>query len=194
MINLIKAGFTGSANALLRQCYEFLCWSKLAVDNEDVNVLKRLHDSFYNEGSRADSLNTYLKKIKYTVDDENYIESNIIQAEGKDIFCNYSFFTHASGMAQQYPLKSEDFYEQVSLCCREITLWIICLCEIEIAYLEKCLRNKSTDSIELIMLFCKFNMTCEQLRKTQYKLEKIFPELNSYFIYDIFKNTKWIIE
>ncbi len=86
MMVLLVNGYIGSTNALLRQCYEYLCWAKFAIDNEDINILNKLHDSFYSDATgRADILNQYFKKTSYIIDSDDIDISNI-KDEGKKIF------------------------------------------------------------------------------------------------------------
>lgn len=47
MLLLARNGYIGSANALLRQVYEFLIWAKLTIDANDKSVLMKLPYGYY---------------------------------------------------------------------------------------------------------------------------------------------------
>ena len=163
MMVLLDNGYIGSVNALLRQCYEFLCWAKLAIDNDEKDVLNRLHESFYGESNgRADGLTSYFKKVEYITDSDE-IDVSDIKSEGKDIFSNYSFYTHASRYTQQFPLASDDFYIEMEYCLAEVALWINVLYKVEESYLIKCLNQKDKNGEADDFLFGTFNYYNEKV-------------------------------
>ena len=45
-VSLISDGYVGSANALLRQIYEFLVWAKAGI-NSDILIFISIHHNFF---------------------------------------------------------------------------------------------------------------------------------------------------
>lgn len=120
-VSLISDGYVGSANALLRQIYEFLVWAKAGI-NSDIATLKRLNTAFYKDNlSHRISAVEILKAVKIDVDGTPYSEAELKEL-GKEMYHGYSFFTHASNISQQAPYKQEDFYTLLNACLSEVSL------------------------------------------------------------------------
>lgn len=120
-IALVSQGYIGTANAILRQIMEFLMWSKLGLD-ADEKTLKKLNEYFYDNSLGKSHPVTYiLKKTKIEDFDEN-IKGKDLETVCKKMYHNYSFLTHATGIAQQCPYKSESFYSLLNGCLNEICI------------------------------------------------------------------------
>ncbi len=206
ILELIGAGYVGSANALFRQVYEFLIWAKIAIDNDIPESLVKIHDDFYlsdGNNSGRDVLSGYYPKLKYVSDDESLDEESIKQ-EGRFIFKMYSQMIHGGSLAQQCPLPSEEFYKNIEDMIRETALWIVCFSGVALSYIHKCLQavdkeykqlEKSDDSEYL--LYGDF-MVGNHLSGIVYdqldKIRTISPGMEQTRIYKIFTKTKWILE
>ena len=120
-ISLVSDGYIGSANALLRQIYEFLVWAKAGIDS-DVTTLKKLNAAFYKGNlSHRISGTDILKAVKINIVNNTYSGSEL-KAKGKQMYHGYSLLTHASNIAQQAPYKQENFYVRLNDCLSEISL------------------------------------------------------------------------
>ena len=135
MLVLSREGYVGSANALLRQAYEFLCWAKLAIDNKDEQILIKLHDDFYNyeKEKKADKLQNYYKNVKFLSDSDDISEEDIILLH-KNYKDAYAYLTHATVYAQQCSFPTHDYYELLIDFYRELTIWIFSLYEVALSY------------------------------------------------------------
>ena len=102
-VSLVSDGYVGSANALLRQIYEFLVWSKAGIDSDN-NTLIKLNAAFY-----EDNLTHRISAYSETE----------LKNEGKKIYYGYSLLTHASNIAQQAPYKQDNFYLLLYACLSE---------------------------------------------------------------------------
>ena len=197
MLVLTDYGYIGSTNALLRQCYEFLCWAKFAIDNDKEEVLKALHDAFYDNSSeqRADVLKYYFRRTSYE-NGTNTIATEKIINEGKKIFSSYAHFTHASSLAQQCPVPTEYFYDSIKECVAEIAMWIFILYKLAMKYFIKSIdaREKVDEdivlSLESINVYNNFN---EKLIGKLNKLEEIYGTIYDDLLDEMFVKTKWII-
>ena len=120
-ISLVSDGYIGSANALLRQIYEFLVWAKAGIDS-DVTTLKELNAAFYKDDlSHKISATDILKAVKIDVVNSPYSESEL-KTKGKQMYHGYSLLTHASNISQQIPYKQGNFYVRLNDCLSEISL------------------------------------------------------------------------
>lgn len=121
-VSLVSDGYIGSANALLRQIYEFLVWAKAGISS-DVATLEKLNAAFYNNDhlSRRITATGILRATKINIDDLSYSEAEL-KERGKQLYHGYSLFTHASNISQQAPYKQEDFYNLLNACLSEISL------------------------------------------------------------------------
>lgn len=122
-VSLVSDGYIGSANALLRQIYEFLVWAKSGIDS-DRETLKKLNAAFYNNNlAHRISATDILKatKIDISTIQSSYSESEL-KDEGKRMYHGYSLLTHASNFSQQSPYKQENFYIFLNDCLSEICL------------------------------------------------------------------------
>lgn len=120
-VSLVSNGYTGSANALLRQIYEFLVWAKAGIDS-DVATLKKLNAAFYKDNlSYRISATDILKAVKIDIVGTSYSEAEL-KEKGKQMYHGYSLLTHASNISQQAPYKQEDFYIRLNDCLSEISL------------------------------------------------------------------------
>lgn len=123
-VSLVSDGYIGSANALLRQIYEFLVWAKSGIDS-DVTTLKKLNAAFYINDSHTHRISAtdLLKAVKIDVDTTQGSRSESeLQNKGKQMYHGYSLFTHASNISQQAPYKQENFYILLNACLNEICL------------------------------------------------------------------------
>ncbi|WP_155242781.1 hypothetical protein [Butyrivibrio fibrisolvens] len=198
---LTQNGFYGSANALFRQVYEQLVWAKIAIDNDDINLLIKIHDDYYNENIKSgrDRLNEYYTKLKFEIYDDSLDEKKIID-EGKKVFSLYSNYVHGGSQAQQIPIASDVFYTNMRVVVQEIGLWIECLIEVIQQYLSKCLvftNSNNTNSIEdfLISYEGKQHMVAnylnEQLYAQKSRIRSIVPDIDKQVIFQILANTRW---
>ena len=120
-VSLVSNGYVGSANALLRQIYEFLVWAKAGI-SADREMIEKLNASFYKRNlDYRISATDILKAIR--IDDIGcpYSEAEL-KAKGKEMYHGYSLFTHASDVSQQAPYKQENFYILLNSCLSEICL------------------------------------------------------------------------
>lgn len=118
-ISLVSQGHIGSANALLRQMYEFILWSKLGID-ADTETLKTINSYFYDKTLEKSYPVTYVLKYTDIPALNEKIDEEVIRQEGKRMYHNYSSLTHATGLAQQNPYKQDDFYWSINACLTEI--------------------------------------------------------------------------
>lgn len=66
-VSLVADGYIGSANALLRQIYEFLVWAKSGIDS-DTATLEKLNTAFYKDDlSHRISATNILTAVKIEV-------------------------------------------------------------------------------------------------------------------------------
>lgn len=120
-VSLVSDGYIGSANALLRQIYEFLVWAKAGI-NSDIVILKKLNAAFYKDNlSHRISATEILRAVKIDVDGTPYSETEL-KKMGKQMYHGYSLFTHASNISQQSPYKQDDFYIRLNACLSEVSL------------------------------------------------------------------------
>ena len=121
-ISLVSNGYIGSANALLRQIYEFLVWAKAGISS-NVATLEKLNAAFYNNDhlSRRITAAGILRAVKINVDSPSYNEAEL-KERGKQLYHGYSLFTHASNISQQTPYKQDAFYNLLNSCLSEISL------------------------------------------------------------------------
>lgn len=121
-VSLVSDGYIGSANALLRQIYEFFVWAKAGISS-DVATLEKLNSSFYDSDHLSHRITAtgILRATRINVDDPSYSEA-VLKESGKRLYHGYSLFTHASNISQQAPYKQEDFYQQLNSCLSEISL------------------------------------------------------------------------
>ncbi len=120
-VSLVSNGYIGSANALLRQIYEFLVWAKSGIDSDNA-TLEKLNASFYKDNlSHRISATDILKAIKIDTDEDSCCETEL-KTNGKQMYHNYSLLTHASNISQQTPYKQENFYILLNSCLNEICL------------------------------------------------------------------------
>lgn len=119
-VSLVSDGYIGSANALLRQIYEFLVWAKAGI-NSDVATLEKLNSAFYGADHLSHRITAtgILRATKISVDGLPYSEAEL-KERGKRLYHGYSLFTHASNISQQTPYKQEDFYDFLNACLSEI--------------------------------------------------------------------------
>lgn len=193
MIFLTNAGYIGSANALLRQVYEYLIWAKITIDTYDQEHLQKLHDCFYDfiMNGRADKLTELFHKVSYK---SETLSSEFIIEEGKSIFNQYAFLTHASLYSQQCPVPTEDFYSEIFMCYREIAVWILCYMElIKEHFLRKIKTYKCSDDLDMkeLITFGAYNYLQEEIQKQEHCLERIYPKIDTAGVYRIFHEAKW---
>lgn len=134
-VSLVSDGYIGSANALLRQIYEFLVWSKAGIDSDN-ETLEKLNAAFYkdNLGYRISATNI-LKAIKIDAVGTPYSEAEI-KNKGKQMYHGYSLLTHASNIAQQAPYKQENFYLFLNSCLSEVCLLLDVFLIVSSQYLD----------------------------------------------------------
>lgn len=120
-VSLVSEGYIGSANALLRQIYEFLVWAKAGISS-DVATLEMLNAAFYNNDYHSHRITAtgILRAITINVDGLSYSEAEL-KEQGKQLYHGYSLFTHASNISQQTPYKHENFYHFLNSCLSEIS-------------------------------------------------------------------------
>lgn len=118
-ISLISQGYIGSANALLRQMYEFCLWSKLGIDS-DIDTLKKINAYFYEINTNRSYPVTYVLKHTDIPALNNETDAITLREEGRKLYHNYSSLTHATSIAQQCPFKQDDFYWTLNACLTEI--------------------------------------------------------------------------
>lgn len=120
-VSLVSDGYVGSANALLRQIYEFLVWAKAGMSS-DIATLKKLNTAFYKDNlSHRISATEILRAVKVDIDGAPYSEAEL-KEKGKQMYHGYSLFTHASNISQQAPFKQKDFYIRLNACLSEVSL------------------------------------------------------------------------
>lgn len=147
-VTLVSQGYVGSANALLRQMYEFLLWSKLGLD-ADAETIKKINSYFYDESLERTYLATDI--LKYTkIPGFGDVEAATIRDEGKRVFKNYSTLTHATGIAQQNPYKQEDFYWYINACLCEICTMLDLLLIIFEQYCQKVMECFDALDVDLV--------------------------------------------
>lgn len=133
-VSLVADGYIGSANALLRQIYEFLVWAKAGIDS-DTATLEKLNAAFYKDDlSHRISATNILKAVKIEVSGL-YSEAEL-KEKGKKMYHGYSLFTHASNISQQAPYKQDDFYIRLNACLSEISLLLDVFLIVFSQYLE----------------------------------------------------------
>ena len=116
-VSLVSDGYIGSANALLRQIYEFLVWAKAGV-NSDSETLLKLNAAFYkNDLSHRISATDILRVLSIDTSEETSLKEH-----GKRMYHGYSLLTHASNITQQAPYKQENFYSLLNACLSELCL------------------------------------------------------------------------
>lgn len=118
-VSLVSQGYIGSANALLRQMYEFALWSKLGID-ADTDTLKKINAYFYDDTLEKSYPVTYVLKHTDIPAINGEVDKKIVRQKGQDIYHKYSSLTHATGMAQQNPYKQDNFYFGLNACLTEI--------------------------------------------------------------------------
>lgn len=199
-ILLIRNGYIGSANALLRQVYELLSWAKLALDAEDDSFLQELHNSFYinNTEKHNDGLGDFLKKAEYIIEDAS-LDKEMIKKEGKEIMSTYSCSVHGRSLCQQRPYKSDDFYAEMDGMIKETSVWIACFIEVMEDYLSRCavkgsvriedagMQNMREEDTRIMCI----NVLLENIFNQRIKTEKFFPLSYNTVIYKVFAYTKW---
>ncbi len=196
MVELVNNGFIGSANALLRQCYEYLCWAKLAIDNCDDEILVRLHNSFYRKTleGRADELIWFFKKINYEIGISNLTPKQI-REEGKHICSSYAFLTHATSFSQQYPKKVDEIYKIIDSCLGETIMWLNCMCEVELLFIRKCFDYRCNgDEWNSFIKYGTYVAFSEKILGKKSRICNFYPGVDETLINKIFKNTKWRLE
>lgn len=120
-VSLVSDGYVGSANALLRQIYEFLVWAKAGIDS-DKETLEKLNAAFYRDDfTYRVSATDILKAVRIEMSDTIYSEAEL-KEKGKEMYHKYSILTHASNIAQQAPYKQEKFYIILNACLNEVCL------------------------------------------------------------------------
>ena len=194
IILLIRNGYVGSANALLRQVYELLVWAKMAIDTDDNDILIKMHDDFFKNSVTAegDTLTPYFSRIDFTFKDKSLDKGMVLQ-EGKLVFKTYSCSLHGNSLAQQKPYRDDDFYDGMIALTRETALWTACLSEVLISFLRKCaycLREDGDESAydnRIPTIGCLMEMVSKQ----QYRLQSILPNYEHVIMYRIFKGTEW---
>lgn len=135
ILYLASSGYTGAINGLIRQLYEFNVWSKIGL-MDDSDFVDRATKEFYSSGDIRSS--RYLSKINYSLRGITSDEANLIVKEtGKSIMDAYSLLTHGTGIAQQCPFPTDDFYNLWTLCLNEVVIHYKCLLSIIQAYLRK---------------------------------------------------------
>lgn len=111
-VYLIQSSYIGSANALLRQIYEFLVWAKASVDTK-IERSKEISDRFFRSVKEQDpSLGELISSLFTTFTYKGFPEfgNREIKDEGKKLYKLYSALTHASGYAQiQCGLADKEF-------------------------------------------------------------------------------------
>ncbi|SEQ64925.1 DUF5677 domain-containing protein [Butyrivibrio sp. TB] len=202
IIVLIENGYYGSANALFRQVYEQLVWAKIAIDNDDTNLLIKIHDDYYNKSSmpEKDRLNKYYTKLKFISYDDS-IDDNIIRNEGRKVFSLYSNYVHGTSQAQQNPVASDLFYINMGAVVQETSLWIECLIELMQSCLLKCqkLISNNINSIDYYLVshdsnkYIVANYLMEIMYAHKNRLRSVVPEINEQVIYKVFANTRWTL-
>lgn len=122
-VSLVSDGYVGSANALLRQIYEFLVWSKAGIDS-DVTTLRILNAAFYtNSLAHRISATDILKAVKINIKStQGSYTGSELKSSGKKMYHGYSLLTHASNISQQAPYKQKNFYSDLNACLNEICL------------------------------------------------------------------------
>ncbi len=119
-VSLVSDGYIGSANALLRQIYEFLVWSKAGIDSDNT-TLKKLNAAFYKDNlAHGISATDILKATTIDVNETFYSEIEL-KSKGKQMYHGYSLLTHASNISQQTPYKQDNFYLLLNACLSEIS-------------------------------------------------------------------------
>lgn len=119
-VSLVSDGYVGSANALLRQIYEFLVWAKAGM-NSDTVTLKTLNAEFYKDNLSHRITATDILKAARIEDSGSYSEHEMKEM-GKQMYHGYSLLTHASNISQQAPYKRDDFYIFLNDCLSEVSL------------------------------------------------------------------------
>lgn len=101
-VYLIQSSYIGSANALLRQIYEFLVWAKASVDTT-IEKSKEISDRFFRSVNEKDpSLGEQISSLfsSFTYKGFPEFDKGKIREQGKKLYKLYSALTHASGYAQ----------------------------------------------------------------------------------------------
>ena len=62
IVLLIRNGYVGSANALLRQVYDLLVWAKMALNTDNDAVLVEIHDDFFKDKADKDRVYSHADK------------------------------------------------------------------------------------------------------------------------------------
>lgn len=101
-IHPIESNYIGSANALLRQIYEFLVWAKASID-ATAEKSQEISVKFFRSAQEQDPfLGEQIQSLFQVVEYDNFPECDektMIDA-GKYLYKLYSALTHASGFAQ----------------------------------------------------------------------------------------------
>lgn len=133
-VSLVADGYIGSANALLRQIYEFLVWAKAGIDS-DTATLEKLNVAFYADDlSHRIYVTNILKAVKIEV--SGLYSEDELKEKGKKMYHGYSLFTHASNISQQTPYRNDDFYIRLNACLSEISLLLDVFLIVFLQYLK----------------------------------------------------------
>ncbi len=122
-VNLLSQGYIGSVNALLRQIYEFLAWAKLGIHADDKTIIK-LSGYFYDYSLGRSHPVTKILKHTTVEDIEGSLTGADLAESGQQMYHRFSFLTHATGLAQQCPYKTDDFYNLLNDCFLELVFFI----------------------------------------------------------------------
>lgn len=197
MLCLVRNGYVGSANALLRQAYELLVWSKMAVDTYDEEVLIQLHDGFYDNDLRAKTFKSFLNRISYEINDATLSREMIVK-EGIEIYSQYASFTHAGRWSQQALIQTVEFADTVKACLGDIAVWIECLFSLTCKFRKKCLDalcdRDSMNEADRIRNCRMYSIMIENVYKYRNKLFKYFDDIDSTVICRAFADTNWVVK
>ena len=202
MLVLLSNGYIGSMNALLRQVYEFLVWSKLSIDNTDEAILKQLHDDSYDLSftRRVDGLNNYYKRLDFKTLKGAEITDDEIRKIGRSLFSSYSCFTHASSVAQQNVFKSDGFYEDMYYALHEVGRWIVALSFVIDQYLQKCIDLWEPFGEDIFDIrqpdagyFFSIQGRMDESRKARVKIYRFFEDLCDDLVCACFMDSRWCL-
>lgn len=202
---LIRSDYVGSANALLRQIYEFLVWAKAGIDFPAERT-KEISEKFFANAEDTDPFQKQedyiftdlIKEIKFANIDE--VDKNAITIDdAKKEYRLYSALTHASGYAQICCTTSNNEYNEFMTTWSQNRLCLLTVMFLLVLdqYIEKIKERVSMllstgTSINVDRSDIEDLVLCQHALDVQKRIENYISELKNMYGTNIEENFLWL--